>query len=166
MNINSQYKKKREMAVRDAETVVYDMVKKADEKGAMVERKKIEDKLTGGVYKLSKGAISELLKRMRKKHMIVLKKINKIHYYELPWVTTPYWLALIFSGVVIISTTLFLLLYNWDETIETYYLGVDTGIYINHHYLTIAFLTILVINNILFAFFWDKYGTRKLKKKK
>ena len=48
-------KKKREMAVRDAENIIYDMVLKADKKGKLVSYKEIEEKLTEPEYQLSKA---------------------------------------------------------------------------------------------------------------
>jgi cellulose synthase/poly-beta-1,6-N-acetylglucosamine synthase-like glycosyltransferase len=158
-------KKKREMAVRDAENIIYDMVLKADKKGKLVSYKEIEEKLTEPEYQLSKGSISGVLKNMRLKHMIKLRIINNRHYYELPWLTTPYWLAFIFLTIIIITSTFFLLLYKWHETIKIYYSGNDNAIYVNHHFVTIFFVVIIVINNIIFAFCWDKFGTRKLKHK-
>jgi len=159
------FKKMREMAVRDAENVVYDMVINADKKDELVSHKNIEEKLKVPPYKLSTGAISGVIKKMRLKHMIKLKKIKKQHYYELPWLTTPYWLAFIFSGIITFCAILFLISYNWYETIEAYYFGIDNGVFVNHHYLTIAFIIVVVVNNIIFAVCWHKFGTRKLIKK-
>ena len=159
------FKKMREMAVRDAENVVYDMVINADKKDELVSHKNIEEKLKVPPYKLSTGAISGVIKKMRLKHMIKLKKIKKQHYYELPWLTTPYWLAFIFSTIIIFSAVLFLLSYNWHETNEAYYLGIDNGVFINHHHLTIAFIIVIFFNNMVFAICWGKFGTRKLVKK-
>jgi hypothetical protein len=160
-------KKMGSMAVRDAENIVYDMVIKADQRGKLVSRKEIEEKLSEEPeYQLSKGAISGVLKNMRLKHMITIqKKIKKQHYYGLPVFTTPYYLASIFFTIIIVGVVIFLLSYNWGLSNQTYYLDVNTGFYVNHHYLTIAFVVVMIANNIIFAICWNKFGTRKLKKR-
>lgn len=152
---------------RDAVNIVYEMVVSAHEQGKLLSRKEIEKRLTEDPnYDLAKSTVSEILKEMRVKHLIVLRVSGNRHYYGLPWLTTPYWLATIFSTIVFFCAVVFLLSYKWYSTLQFYYFEKGNNVFVNHHILTLVFIIVIVFNNFIFAFFWSRYNTKKLHRRK
>jgi uncharacterized membrane protein (DUF106 family) len=65
-------------------------------------------------------------------------------------------MALFISTFQIVGSVLFIILYKKTESFDRYYQGVDNSFYLNHHHLIIAFIIVMVITNIIWAYIWKK----------